>query len=67
MSAKTSPEFSLFSILIIIVLAFSREPEIPKSGFRFPYREEGLSDRQAAAHLLNRFTFGPARVMWMPW
>jgi uncharacterized protein (DUF1800 family) len=24
-----------------------------------PWRESGLSERQAAAHLLNRFTFGP--------
>lgn len=26
---------------------------------QFPYRDAGLSERQAAAHLLNRFTFGP--------
>ena len=26
---------------------------------RFPYREAGLSDEEAAAHLLGRFTFGP--------
>ncbi len=26
--------------------------------FRFPYRQAGLNDRQAAAHLLSRFTYG---------
>ncbi len=26
---------------------------------KFPYKKAGLTDRQAAAHLLNRFTFGP--------
>lgn len=60
MSVNNITRLFLFSILIITVLAFSFEPEIPQSGFRFPYREEGLSDRQAAAHLLSRFTFGPA-------
>ncbi|MDF3078253.1 MAG: hypothetical protein K0S09_2142 [Sphingobacteriaceae bacterium] len=26
--------------------------------FKFPYKQAGLTERQAAAHLLNRFTFG---------
>jgi uncharacterized protein (DUF1800 family) len=26
--------------------------------YRFPYRQAGLTDRQAAAHLLSRFTYG---------
>jgi uncharacterized protein (DUF1800 family) len=26
--------------------------------FRFPYRQAGLTERQAAAHLLSRFTYG---------
>ncbi|HEY0770400.1 MAG TPA: DUF1800 domain-containing protein, partial [Sphingobacteriaceae bacterium] len=26
---------------------------------KFPYKQAGLTERQAAAHLLNRFTFGP--------
>jgi uncharacterized protein (DUF1800 family) len=26
---------------------------------KFPYKKAGLSDREAAAHLLNRFSFGP--------
>ena len=32
---------------------------IPESAsIRFPYKKAGLTERQAAAHLLNRFTFG---------
>ena len=29
-----------------------------KYAIRFPYKKAGLTDRQAAAHLLSRFTFG---------
>ncbi len=32
--------------------------EQPPSTLRFPYKEAGLTERQAAAHLLNRFSFG---------
>jgi uncharacterized protein (DUF1800 family) len=28
--------------------------------YRFPYRQAGLTERQAAAHLLSRFTYGAA-------
>jgi hypothetical protein len=32
---------------------------VPEStAISFPYKKVGLTDRQAAAHLLNRFTFG---------
>lgn len=27
--------------------------------YRFPWRQAGLTDKQAAAHLLSRFTYGP--------
>ena len=30
----------------------------PKPRFSFPYKKAGLTEREAAAHLLNRFTFG---------
>jgi len=29
-----------------------------KTSFHFPYKQAGLTERQAAAHLLSRFTFG---------
>src|SRR5476651_2084779 len=31
---------------------------VNRSAFAFPYRNSGLTERQAAAHLLNRFTYG---------
>ena len=45
--------------IILCLSAFipsSRKEEGPS--FHMPYAEAGLTDRQAAAHLLNRFTFG---------
>jgi uncharacterized protein (DUF1800 family) len=34
--------------------AFSTKPH-----YTFPYKQAGLTERQAAAHLLSRFTYGP--------
>lgn len=31
--------------------------------FKFPYKTAGLSDREAAAHLLNRFSFGATKEL----
>src|SRR5687768_17248863 len=31
--------------------------------FKFPYKSAGLTDREAAAHLLNRFSFGATKEM----
>ncbi len=46
---------SLF--LVSVFLAGNFFSTSPK--WVFPYKEAGLSKREAAAHLLNRFTFGP--------
>src|SRR5579864_6139505 len=35
------------------------EHERHRSLLRLPWKEAGLTERQAAAHLLNRFAFGP--------
>ncbi len=43
--------------LLLLVAAGSAAGEEPSVSF--PWREAGLSQRQAAAHLLDRFTFGP--------
>ncbi len=44
-------------------LAWGRQPsstsEPHRSSLRLPWKEAGLTERQAAAHLLNRFAFGP--------
>lgn len=58
---KTSLKvFSTFICLIgFSLLISSYQNEKPGAvKFRFPYKQAGLTDRQAAAHLLSRFTYG---------
>ena len=47
---------SLFSVLIF---SFNNGISDNSPKFKFPYKQAGLTERQAAIHLLNRFTFGP--------
>lgn len=51
--------FSFVFVLFFITLcsSFQKEPDAVK--LKFPYRQAGLSERQAAEHLLSRFTYGP--------
>ncbi|MGZ3754998.1 MAG: DUF1800 domain-containing protein [Mucilaginibacter sp.] len=37
---------------------FSEYGKVNKTSFSFPFQKGGLTERQAAAHLLNRFTYG---------
>ena len=50
------------AFLILLLLLFgstaTREAKSVRS-VALPYRDAGLTEREAAAHLLNRFTFGP--------
>lgn len=52
---------ALGSVAIILLLstpmlvAFDQPADIP---YKFPYSKGGLTNRQAAAHMLSRFTFG---------
>lgn len=48
----------LFLFTVGILLSF-RTPEKYISKTSFPWKQAGLTERQAAAHLLNRFSFGP--------
>lgn len=41
----------------LLVSFLDKEPEA-KPHFRFPYKAAGLNEREAAAHLISRFTFG---------
>ncbi|WP_211307750.1 DUF1800 domain-containing protein [Hydrotalea sandarakina] len=50
--------FFCLSILSLGIFAFSYKPELHKSK-PFPYKQMGFSKEEAAAYLLNRFTFGP--------
>ena len=50
----------LVGLLVKAFLFFSFKPQEEKklSVFHFPYQSQGLTERQAAAHLLSRFTYG---------
>lgn len=41
-----------------ILSSFFNGPRLAAKHFSFPYQQAGLTERQAAAHLLNRFTYG---------
>ncbi|GMU55548.1 MAG: hypothetical protein AMXMBFR33_46940 [Candidatus Xenobia bacterium] len=46
--------------LLVVLLALSTMlPALAREELYFPYREAGLSREEAAAHLLNRFSYGP--------
>lgn len=51
------PFLILFPTFIFICFSF-RDINKNKGNFSFPYKKAGLTKRQAAAHLLGRFTFG---------
>jgi uncharacterized protein (DUF1800 family) len=42
----------------VVLFSFYSGPQLATKKFKFPYKKERLTDRQAAAHLLNRFTYG---------
>jgi uncharacterized protein (DUF1800 family) len=46
-------------LLLAGIFLFSFTLEAPETAKSFPYKKAGLTKRQAAAHLLDRFTFGP--------
>jgi uncharacterized protein (DUF1800 family) len=55
----------IFLIVCLLFYSFLKKPVIkyPESGFKFPYKEAGLTDSQAAAHLLSRFSFGATQSL----
>jgi uncharacterized protein (DUF1800 family) len=54
---------SIYSFIILltsaIILSSFLQKNISAANFSFPYKRAGLTERQAAAHLLSRFTYGP--------
>lgn len=57
---KTTLKFFFLPFCVFIALiAFSSFIEEAPVNLSFPYKKAGLTERQAAAHLLSRFTFGP--------
>lgn len=59
MNASLKVIYTSVTILVFTVLlaAFQQEKSVPVK-FAFPYKQSGLTERQAAAHLLSRFTYG---------
>lgn len=63
------PRFSIYSKLFFLLIScfflysfFEQPTRQPAAiSIRFPYKEAGLTERQAAAHLLSRFTFGASQ------
>lgn len=60
---KTAFKYACTIMLLLCGVAalssFFTDRSAGKPDFSFPYKKAGLTERQAAAHLLNRFTFGP--------
>jgi uncharacterized protein (DUF1800 family) len=51
--------YSFVFVLFVTVLCSAFQKEKPTAvKFSFPYKKAGLDERQAAAHLLSRFTYG---------
>jgi len=51
--------YSFVFVLFVTVLCSAFQKEKPAAvKFSFPYKKAGLDERQAAAHLLSRFTYG---------
>ena len=48
----------IVSISCMALFSFLEKAPVNKPHFHFPYKKAGLTERQAAAHLLSRFTFG---------
>jgi hypothetical protein len=46
------------SIFGITLASFLKGTALPDKNYKFPFKHAGLDERGAAAHLLNRFTYG---------
>lgn len=59
-------KFSFYFLLLIcvaILASFSSSRNDYIKRIKFPYQKQGLTERQAAAHLLSRFTYGATQSM----
>ncbi|WEK19000.1 MAG: DUF1800 domain-containing protein [Candidatus Pedobacter colombiensis] len=55
--AKVIYSFVIVFFITVLCSAFQKE-KLATVKFAFPYKQAGLDERQAAAHLLSRFTYG---------
>ncbi len=56
-------KFNLLSFILLpltggLVLSSFNITQTPSPSFSFPYKQAGLTDREAAAHIISRFSFG---------
>ncbi|MEO6915655.1 MAG: DUF1800 domain-containing protein [Chitinophagaceae bacterium] len=49
---------AIIVVFCVATTSWLKKPEPENSPFKFPYSKGGLTQGQAAAHLLSRFTFG---------
>ncbi|WP_207536199.1 DUF1800 domain-containing protein [Desertivirga arenae] len=48
----------LIALIALFFISFSSENFNSAPKYKFPYKQAGLTERQAAVHLLSRFTYG---------
>jgi uncharacterized protein (DUF1800 family) len=46
------------AVIVFAMCSFLIDPPIKDAKYKFPYKQAKLTSRQAAAHLLSRFTYG---------
>jgi uncharacterized protein (DUF1800 family) len=52
-------QFLLFALISVVFSSFFMGTKPEFASLKFPYKKAGLTEQQAAAHLLSRFTYGP--------
>jgi uncharacterized protein (DUF1800 family) len=52
------PRLSLAATSIVMLCSALYQPPHAERTAKFPYKQAGLTERQAAAHLISRFTYG---------
>lgn len=51
--------FFIVATTSVVLTAFDKQEPPHQPAYKFPYPEAGLTQQEAAIHLLNRFTYGP--------
>jgi uncharacterized protein (DUF1800 family) len=46
------------AVAVVVTAVWSFSPAVETPAYRFPWKHAGLTERQAAAHLISRFTYG---------
>ncbi|MCJ8208259.1 DUF1800 domain-containing protein [Mucilaginibacter sp. RS28] len=54
---KATPVICVLAVVFLLLASFLYDSH-ERYSFKFPYKRAGLTEQQAAAHLLNRFTYG---------